>query len=92
MTSPSFEAQLYAPGLAAAGEPVRVEMRSRAFVLHHLDGRESEVEYSRVRASASGWRGEALLVEWDGDDGACGLSVQRPEAVAALRVQGDTQQ
>src|SRR5574337_1184152 len=82
-----FEARLFGPGLPAPGEPVQVEMRSRALVLHLSNGHESEIDYSRLRIAGGGWRGDALLLEWQDDAGPCALSVQRREGVVALREQ-----
>ena len=87
MPAPILEAQCYAPGSPPQGEPVRVEIRSREFVLHRQDGRELEVPYSSVRVRGGGWRGDALLLDWQGEDGACSMSVHRPEALSTLRAQ-----
>jgi Zn-dependent protease with chaperone function len=85
MDLPHIEAIAFGPGLPPHGQRARVTLLSRALVVGAgALAREEEVPYSRLRSRGGGWRGDMVLLEWEGEQGTWTLSVQDAAALATL--------
>ncbi|NWG87386.1 MAG: M48 family metallopeptidase [Hydrogenophilaceae bacterium] len=80
----TFNLQLFAPGLAAAG--VGVQGRFVGGRLHlQAEGLSLEIPLTTIRAKAAGFDGRQWLLEWDSAEGLCSALLQGEADIQALR-------
>jgi len=87
MTDAPLVGQIFGSGLPAQGRRVRIALRAFGLALEGPDGDSEEVRYAELRPRGGGWRGDALLLEWEGDGGSRSLSLHDAAVLAVLRVQ-----